>query len=92
MIEARIVRDLLIGGPPGAAPAHLSAASGLVSVARHVFVVADDENDLARFEPSGGEPGRTFALFEGELPRAHKARKAAKADCEALLLLPPFGA
>ena len=56
-----------------------------------MFVVADDENHLGLFDLSTGEPGRTFPLFDGKLPLRRKARKAAKADCEALLVLPAFG-
>lgn len=70
---------------------HLSAASGLVKMGRRVFVVADDENQLGAFDLSSSKPGRLFPLFGGALPLQHEARKAAKADCEALLLLPAFG-
>jgi hypothetical protein len=55
-----------------------------------LFVVADDEHHLAMFDLSNREPGRLLAIFEGELPLGHKARKAAKPDCEALLVLPSF--
>lgn len=43
------------------------------------------------FNLSRSEPGRMVRIFDGELPLGHKARKAAKPDCDALLLLPAFG-
>ena len=89
MLEVQTVRELSVAGTEGLF--HLSAASGLVKVGSRVFVVADDENHLGLFDLSNSEPGRLVRLFEGELPLHHKARKAAKADCEALLVLPAFG-
>lgn len=93
MLQARTVRTLTLDAAAGGAGvAHLSAASGLVKLGRRVAVVADDELHLALFELSGHDPGRSIRLFEGALPLAHEARKAAKPDCEALLVLPAFGA
>lgn len=89
MLEVRTVRELGVAGAEGLR--HLSAANGLVKVGNRVFVVADDENHLGLFDLSTSEPGRLFRLFDGELPLRHDARKAAKADCEALLVLPAFG-
>jgi len=89
MLEVQTVRELIVAGPEG--PPHLSAASGLVQVGGRAFVVADDENHLGVFDLSNSEPGRLIRLFDEELPLPHKARKAAKADCEALLVLPAFG-
>ncbi len=96
MLEARIIRELLVdklvdtsAGNTG--QSHLSAASGLVQLGNHLFVVADDDHHLAVFDLPNREPGRLVTLFEGELPLQHQARKAAKPDCEALLLLPAFG-
>lgn len=93
MLQARTVRTLTLdtAAAAGAGPAHLSAASGLVRLGSRVAVVADDELHLALFDPSGHDPGRSIRLFDGELPAEHRARKAAKPDCEALLVLPPFG-
>lgn len=92
MLNTRCLRELDLEGPPGAGePPHLSAASGLVRVGERLFVVADDDHHLAVFDLAGG-PGRRVRLFDGELPAAPKARKAAKPDCEALLVLPAFGA
>ncbi len=91
MLETRIVTELLVDGAAGSAvQAHLSAASGLVRLGNRLFVVADDENYLAVFDLSNREPGRLVPLFDAELPLRHKARKAAKPDCEALLVLPAF--
>lgn len=91
MLETRIVRELLVGAAAGiVGPAHLSAASGLVKSGDRLFVVADDEHHLAVFDLSHREPGRLVPIFDGALPLRHKARKAAKPDCEALLVLPAF--
>lgn len=91
MLETRIVRELVVDDAAGiAGQTHLSAASGLVKLGKRLFVVADDEHHLAMFDLSNREPGRLVAIFDGELPLRHKARKAAKPDCEALLVLPAF--
>ncbi|MBC7940611.1 MAG: hypothetical protein H7Z19_12740 [Chitinophagaceae bacterium] len=92
MLDTRIVRELLVDKAAGAAgKAHLSAASGVVRIGKRLFVVADDEHDLAMFDLSNGEPGLLLPIFDGELPPHHEARKAAKPDCETLLALPAFG-
>jgi hypothetical protein len=91
VLEVRHLRELIVGdADPGVGLAALSAASGLVRWGQHLFVIADDETQLARFDLSNGEPGRLIAMFDGPLPRDHQARKAAKPDCEALLVLPAF--
>lgn len=87
-LDVQVLRALTLPSPAG--PGQLSAASGLVLAGERLFVVADDEYQLAEFEASGDQPGRWHRLFDGELPDAHKARKAAKPDLEALALLPPF--
>ncbi len=93
MLETRIIRELVVDHAAGVAgKAHLSAASGLVKLGMRLYVVADDEHQLAMFDLSNGEPGRLLPIFDGELPLRHKARKAAKPDCETLLVLPAFGA
>jgi hypothetical protein len=92
MLEAVIIRELMVRDPAGASGlAQLSAASGLAKQGDRLYVVADDENHLAVFDLSNREPGRLVALFDGDLPLRHKARKAAKPDCEAVLMLPAFG-
>lgn len=91
MLDTRILRELLLDPAAGTAErTHLSAASGLVQSGQQLFVVADDEHHLAVFDLHHRGPGRLLKLFDGELPLHHKARKAAKPDCEALLLLPAF--
>ncbi len=92
MLDARIIRELLVADSTGTAtPAHLSAASGIAKLGNRLFVVADDEHHLATFDLAHGEPGRLLPIFPGDLPPSPKARKAAKPDCEALLVLPAFG-
>jgi len=91
VLETRIIRELVVDDGAGiAGQAHLSAASGLVKLGNRLFVVADDEHHLGTFDLTNTAPGRLVAIFEGELPLRHKARKAAKPDCEALLMLPGF--
>lgn len=91
MLETQFVRELFVEEAPGSAGcAHLSAASGLVKLGNRLFVVADDDNHLAMFDRTNRESGRLVPMFKGELPMRHKARKAAKPDCEALLVLPAF--
>lgn len=99
MLTPRIVRTLTLSLTPSrpTGDAHLSAASGLVQVGQRLYVVADDELSLGRFDRHGDAPGTLVTLFDGALPDSHGARKVAKPDLEALALLParpahPFGA
>lgn len=70
-------------------PAYVAAASGLAVWQGRLFTVADDERALAEFsleDPSA--PGRWWSLGGGgPLPLEHHARKAAKPDLEALVVL-----
>lgn len=89
--------DLPPTPPLPARGAHLSAASGLVTAGPWLYVVADDELALGRFDRHAHVPGSLVTLFDGTLPTTPHARKAAKPDLEALALLPagpehPFGA
>jgi hypothetical protein len=72
----------------------LSAASGLVSINGHAYVIADDEHHLAHFRlPTAGArdtPLTLVQLFEGVLPKDKHERKKAKPDLESLALLPPM--
>jgi hypothetical protein len=92
MLPTRLIRELRVDDGTGSASrAHLSAASGIVKLGHRVVVVADDEHHLATFDLTTDEPGRLVPIFAGDLPSDHAARKAAKPDCEALLVLPAFG-
>ena len=85
------IRELALSKAASAGrPLHLSAASGLVSTGRRLYVVADDELHLGVFHESDAGPGRLVRLFPGTLPHRKKARKARKPDAEALTRLPPF--
>jgi hypothetical protein len=89
-IPCQVLRQLTLAAPSAPMrPAHLAAASGLVQVGAWLYVVADDELQLGVFPLTADEPGRLLPLFAGELPDAPKARKKAKPDLEALVLLPP---
>jgi hypothetical protein len=80
-----------VGAPsrPGR-PAHVSAASGLVRAADHLYVIPDDENHLAVFPASGTLPGRLVPLFANVLPLEAEKRKRHKPDFESLARLPAF--
>jgi hypothetical protein len=72
----------------------LSAASGLVCVGTHAYVIADDEHHLAHFRlpttRNTETPVTLVQLFEGALPQNKDKRKKAKPDLESLTLLPPM--
>jgi hypothetical protein len=87
VLEVRTLRELLVSSADGST-SHVSAASGLVRLGQRLYVVADDDNHLAMFDLRD-EGGRLFRLFEGEPPLEPKDRKAAKADLESLMHLPP---
>jgi hypothetical protein len=78
--------------------AHLSAASGLVRVGDHLYVVADDELHLGVFadgvslDAQAGEfaPGTLVRLLPGDLPSDKGQRKKLKPDLETLAHLPPL--
>ncbi|MGQ3050499.1 MAG: DUF6929 family protein [Roseateles sp.] len=86
MLDVRVLRTLQVQTDGGLAP--LSAASGLVRVGQRLYVIADDEQQLALFNREDDRPGRLHRLFNGELPAAPEPRKAAKPDLEALVQLP----
>ena len=68
----------------------LSAASGLVCIGPHAYVVADDEHHLGHFLLDESAPVELLRLFAGALPRDRGKRKKAKPDLECLALLPPL--
>ncbi len=76
MIRARKLCDL-----------DVSAASGLVAHGDRLYVVADDELFLSVYDRDG-RALRRVPLFEGSLPGAQAARKAARPDLESIALLP----
>lgn len=88
MLNVQILRTLQLDAD--SKRVHLSAASGLVRTGQRLYVVADDENMLGVFGLADERPGTLLRLFRGELPAAPEARKAAKPDLEALVLLPAF--
>ncbi len=82
MLSPRVLRTL----------APLSAASGLVVLGRWLYVVADDGDALGVFPRQGGGPGRLLpGVARGGPPQDSSARKAWKADLEALVALPGGG-
>ncbi len=102
-LQARTIQSLLID--PADHPrgkAYLSAASGLVRVRQHLFVVADDELHLAMFDDPSSAPttsaadspmpavGTLLQLLDGKLPKDAGKRKKAKPDFESLAALPPL--
>ena len=92
-LDVRVVRELtLVPSTHPRGVGHLSAASGLVRVGDRYCVIADDEQHLAVFDSTGSSPGRLIRLFDGDLPASAKRRKAAKADLEAIAVLPSHAA
>lgn len=71
-------------------PAFIGSASAVVRRADHVYVVGDEELDLAVFRISSGKPGEMRQALPGDLPDSEDARAKAKPDLEALSVLPPF--
>lgn len=90
MVRLSKIRDLTLSNTVEGRPAHLSAGSGLVRRGDYVYVIGDDELDLAVFSLSDGSPGELVPLFEGELPVDERDRSRNKPDLEALTTLPPF--
>jgi len=68
----------------------VSAASGLVSVGRYRYVIADDELHLGVFPLQGQVPGKLVRLRGGTLPLRKSDRKRRKPDFEPIVVLPPF--
>lgn len=90
VLRTEVVRELRLARRPGeAAPAHVSAASGIVRSGDWLYVVVDDEVALGVFGAAGDAPGRLLRLPGEVLPNDPIARKEAKPDLEALCLLPP---
>lgn len=79
--------DLRAAPAPGR-PRYIAAASGLVRAGSHLYVVADDENQLGIFPSDGDAPGDLLPLCPGVLPDGLAERKAHKPDLEAIVRLP----
>lgn len=91
MITATELRTLdVFPERPDTQPSYISAASGLVCVGSHIYVVADDELHLGVFSPANNEPGRLIRLFAGDLPIVKADRKRQKPDLEAIVFIPAF--
>jgi len=89
VLVPQLVKPLLMESPSGPGrPPHVAAASGVVRMGRFLYVVADDEVQLAVFE-EGAPRGKWVPLFEVQLPADPQARKAEKPDLEVLCRLPP---
>jgi hypothetical protein len=92
VIRADPVRELTVGRPAGAYGRHfISSGSGLVRTGDYMYVIADDERELAVFAAEGDAPGRLVRFLPGELPADPDERKRLKPDVEALALLPAMG-
>lgn len=91
MLQLTKLRELnLLAASDPSRPAFISAASGLVTMGEHLYVVADDELFLGHFASHGSAPGELLRAFPGELPDKKKDRKKVKPDLEVLLRLPAF--
>ena len=89
-LELRKLRDLDVRSGSDGEGRHIAAASGVVRRGDFTYVIGDDELDLGVFSNSSQEPGELRKILAGELPEDPKERKRAKADLEALTVLPPF--
>ena len=88
MVVERLAELLCVEAPSGPGrPSHVTCASGLVERDGRLYVVSDDELALAVFDDPSS-PGQWRVLADEPLPQGHDQRKAAKADLEALALLP----
>src|SRR5262245_45835362 len=87
-LATRRLRDLDLVRTGDGAPAFVYAASGLAASGGELYVIADDELQLACFPAAGAAPGTLLALLPGALPDGHEARKREKPDFEILLRLP----
>jgi len=90
VVELRKLRDLTLSNTVEGRPDHLAAGSGLVRRGDYVYVIGDDELELAVFSLAGGEPGELVSLFTGQLPTEESKRQRRKPDLEALTTMPPF--
>ncbi|WP_246813020.1 DUF6929 family protein [Rhizobium changzhiense] len=91
MITATELRALdVFPERPDTQTPYISAASGLVCVGSHIYVVADDELHLGVFSAGDNEPGRLIRLFAGDLPIVKADRKRQKPDLEAIVFIPAF--
>ena len=68
---------------------HVGAGSGLVRAGHYLYVVSDDEHQLAVFQLEAPGPGRLARFAPGKLPADATRRKRRKPDIEALVALPP---
>ena len=90
MPAVHAIRELTLHEPRGRGGGRfLAAGSGLVRTGGFLYVIADDERELAVFPADGDEPGRLVRFLPGALPVDPAERKAHKPDVEALALLPP---
>ncbi len=91
MVRVENLRELTLEAPSAKGrPAHLSAASGLVRRGDFLYVIGDDELNLAVFSTFSEGPGTLVRLFEGDLSAEEGERQQRKPDLEALTTLPPF--
>ena len=89
MIRPTAIRELTVDAPRGPRGGRfIAAGSGLVRAGEHLYVIADDERELAVFPAEGEAPGTLRRMLPGELPQDPADRKRHKPDFEALVLLP----
>lgn len=89
-ISVKKIRDLAIKPSAEGRPAYVYAASGLVILENALYIVADDEMQLASFEYGNDKAGTWISLLPGVLPLNYDERKAKKPDLEAITFLSPY--
>ena len=91
MLQPRRLRSLTLepAQHPRGQP-HLSSASGLALAGHHLYIVADDENHLARLDARDAiaSPLVRTPFAHASLPSDRLRRKAVKIDLESLIVFP----
>lgn len=89
-IQLSKIRELTIAPGGDSRPPYVYAASGLVKIGNRLYIVADDELQLALFELGDDRAGTWLRLMPGTLPVDYQERKKAKPDLESITHLPPY--
>jgi hypothetical protein len=89
-ITVKKIRDLVIEPAEKGRPSYVYAASGLVILGQTLYIVADDEMQLASFELGNNKSGTWIPLLPGSLPLNYEERKAKKPDLEAITFIRPY--
>jgi len=90
MLALNKIRTLDIEPTVATRPKYVYAASGLARIAETLYIVADDELQLAVFNSNDMKPGSWIRLLPGTLPDDYDERKKAKPDLESITHVQPY--